>query len=182
MNFINNIRLKIGNYQFLKRLARLQRRRHVINLRDAKTVGILYDATEEHEYQMICDFVRNLQNDGKTVKALGYINYNIIPHYCIPKLSFDYFLKKEVNIWYVPSNKFIDNFINSDYDILIDLTIKNFFPIQYISGLSKARFKVGRDGEDHVDYYDFMFRLSENTTLPEYMKEIVNYLTIIQAG
>ena len=179
IGFLKTPREKIGRYIFNKNLTKLKRRRVVHNLESAKTIGLLYDATDEQEYAIICNLVKILQNDNKTVKALGYLNYNIIPHYCIPKLSFDYFIMKDVNFFYIPNNSFVEDFIKNDFDILIDLSVKDFFPFQYIAGMSNAKFKVGRDGINHSKYYDFMLNINEEITLKEYIKQICEYLTIL---
>ena len=165
IGFLKTPREKIGRYILNKNLSKLKRKRIVHNLESAKTIGLLYDATDEQEYAVICELVKNFQNENKIVKALGYLNYNIIPHYCIPKLSFDYFIMKDIGFFYIPNNTFVDDFIKNDFDILIDLSIMDFFPFQYISGMSKAKFKVGRDGENHSKYYDFMLNINEKIFL-----------------
>ncbi len=177
--FLKTPREMIGRYFFNKSIDRIQRNRVVHNLDTAKTIGFLYDATDEKEYLTVCDLVKSFQNNNKNIKALGYLNYPIIPHYCIPKLSFDYFTQKDINIFYIPTNSFIDDFVKKDFDILIDLSLKDFFPFHYISGISKAKFKVGKDGKNHSLYYDLMFKVDDEILLKDYIKQICNYLLIL---
>ena len=178
-SFLKTPREKFGRFFFNRDHGKVMRQRAVYNLETAKTIGLLYDATDEKEYHTICEFVKSLQNDNKTVKALGYLNYNIIPHYCIPKLSFDYFIMKDISLFYIPNNTFIEDFLKNDFDLLIDLTTKDFFPIQYIAGMSKAKFKVGRDGVNHSNYFDFMLNVNESISLNEYISQICKYLTLL---
>jgi hypothetical protein len=150
-----------------------------MNLSDAKTIGIVYDASEEDKYSVVSDFVRYFQNNQKTVKALGFVNYNRLPHYCFPKLSYDYFTKRDLNWYFKPSTSRVKDFMNEEFDIVIDLCMHDCFPLNYVSGLSKAKFKVGRYGEKNSAIYDFMLNMNTTITLNDYMKEVIHYLSII---
>lgn len=179
MNFIDNIRQSIGNYFLKKDIAKVNRSRSIMNLDDAKTIGIVFNASEEATYCIVNDFVRFFQDNQKTVKALGFANFNRLPHYCFPKLTFDYFTKRDLNWYYKPGNSRVNDFINQEYDIVIDLCMHECFPLTYIFGLSKAKFKVGRFGEKYSDIYDFMLNVNHKISMESYIKEIIHYLSII---
>lgn len=179
MSFIDDIRRTAGNYFYKKDIAKVRRNRNIQNLADAKKIGILYDATDEKTHNIICDFVKYFQENLKVVKAIGYVNYPRLPHYCFPKLSFDYFTKKDLNWYYKPRTERIQDFINEEYDIVIDLSMKDCFPLQYIAGLSHSKFKVGRYGNRYSCVYDFMLDVNENITLEKFIKECIHYLSIL---
>jgi hypothetical protein len=69
--------------------------------------------------------------------------------------------------------------MNEEFDIVIDLCMHDCFPLNYVSGLSKAKFKVGRYGEKNSAIYDFMLNVNPTITLNDYMKEVIHYLSII---
>jgi hypothetical protein len=179
VNIIDNIRQEFGNYFFRKELKKVRNNRQIMNMNDAKTIGLVYDASDEVTYGIVSEFVRFFQESQKTVKAFGYVNYNRLPHYCFPKLSYDYITKRDLNWYMKPKNTKATDFINEEFDILIDLCIHDCFPIKYVSCASKAKFKVGKYGEKHSAIYDFMLNVDKTISLEEYIKEITHYLNLI---
>ena len=74
MQFIEDIKQKIGQLVFQKELKTNKRLKSVCNLDDAKSVGILYDATSEEQIKIIQPFVSYFFDLKKDVTALGYVN------------------------------------------------------------------------------------------------------------
>ena len=95
----------------------------------------------------------------------------------MPMLQFDFFFLKDLNWYYKPQNYIIKNFVEKDYDILINFCDDSCIPIKYLAGSSKAKFKVGKY-QENVDLYDMMLDVKENT-LAALIKEIHHYLNII---
>jgi hypothetical protein len=136
-----------------------------MNLEDARSIAIIYNASDEVTYNIVSDFVKYFRDRQKSVKTMGFVNYNRLPHYCFPKLSYDYFTKRDLNWYYKPSNIRVTDFIKEEFDILIDLSMTDCFPLNYIAGLSKAKFKVGRFGNKYSNIYDFMLNVDNKITL-----------------
>ncbi|MCB0381269.1 MAG: hypothetical protein KDD24_08430, partial [Flavobacteriales bacterium] len=61
MSPIKKIQLKVGRFNLAKEKKKLNRKTISCNLETAKTVGILYNATQKEE----CDVVKNLVIDLK---------------------------------------------------------------------------------------------------------------------
>lgn len=179
MHFIDNIRQKFGNYFFLKDISKVSRNRNIINLDDARNIALVYDASDESTYAIVSDFVRFFQDNQKIVKAFGFVNYSHLPHYCFPKLSYDYITKSDLNWYFKPRNSKANDFINEEFDILINLCMDDCFPLKYLSGLSKAKFKVGKFDDKNDSIYDFMLNVDQNISLDLYFKEAIHYLSII---
>jgi len=177
VSIINLVKDKVGIFLLKKELDRIRRNRKPERFSKIKTIGILYLVPEEKEFPFISDFVKFLQDNCKVVKALGYTNSDYIPHYCFPKLTYDYFTKKNINWYGKPSHKFVDDFIKTDYDLMIDLNTRNIFTINYIGYLCQAKFKVGMMNDNNVKHYDLMMNVPENIALPDYIPQIKHYLT-----
>ena len=182
MLLFENIRNKIGNYYFKNDITFLKRKKITTNLNKAKYIGILYIVEDEKQYQKICDFIKSLQDERKEVKAIGFVNNKVIPHFCYPKIAYDYFTLKDLNWFMKPSNTFVNDFINKEFDMLIDLSIDKCFSLQYIAGISKAKFKVGRYGINPLNFYDLMIQVENNIKLEDYIKHIRHYLTILNSN
>ena len=151
----------------------------MVNLEVAKRIGILYTLDDVPMYNMVSGFVTQLQQEHKEVKALGYVrNKNLISRF-LPKLSYDYFSKKDINLFFIPIHSKVKDFIGKDFDILIDLSLQDNFPLKYISGLSRAFCRVGKYSEENTDYYDLLFDVNPALSLNDYIKQITHYLTVI---
>lgn len=173
------IRILIGKYNLKKELPRIIRKRKMINLKDARKIGILYILDEVPDYDRVSEFVAKLQHDRKEVKALGFVKNKSLISRFLPKLSYDFFSKKDLNFFYKPFHNNIKDFIEKEFDILIDLSIKDSLPLKYISGLSVALCKVGRFSDEDLACFDLMIDVRKGTGISEYIEQVVHYLSII---
>lgn len=159
--------------------ARSSREKRIYNLTQATKVGILYYCKDEETYEKISKFVKKLQGAGKTVKALGYVESKSLTGQFLPKLSYDYLYPNGLNWNYKPVSVQAKDFIDSNYDILIDLSLEESVPLLYITALSKASFKAGLQSKNRSNYLDLMISLPEDGELEELMKQVHHYLTEI---
>jgi hypothetical protein len=173
------LRTIAGNYFLKEELLKTGRERKITNLKDAKKIGVLYTLDDVPEYEIVSEFVSRLQHDHKEVKALGFVkNKNLVSRF-LPKLSYDFFSKKDLNWFFKPFHSKVKDFIEKEFDILIDLTMKDSLPLKFISALSMAHCRVGRYSEANRVCYDIMIDLTKPMTLNEYILQIIHYLTVI---
>jgi len=178
-NMFRKIRSLIGLHYFKKELEFTSRNRKLVNLRDAKKIGILYNLDDVPDYDVVAEFVTQLQHDRKEVKALGFVkNKNLVSRF-LPKLSYDFFSMKDINWFYKPVKQKVMDFMQKDFDLLIDLDMKDSLPLKYISGLSMSMCRVGRFSEASIPCYDLMLNVESSTSISEFIKQITHYLTII---
>jgi hypothetical protein len=152
------------------------------NLGDAKRIGILYTLNDVPDYERVSEFVSKLQGDHKEVKALGFVkNKNLIQRF-LPKLSYDFFSNKDLTWFYKPIHTQVRDFIEKEFDLLIDLSLHDSFPLKYISGLSKAMCRVGKFSEENAEYYDLMIDLKPSMSSEDYLGQVQHYLTVIKTN
>ena len=175
--FIEHIKQRVGDFVFKRDLKHNNRKRQVHNLQTAKSIGILYDATEIDDMLLVSEFANELFKRKKEVKALGFVNKNELTHHHMPMLQFDFFFLKDLNWYYKPQNYIIKNFLEKDYDILINLCTSNCVPVKYLAGGSKAKFKVGKYEHD-LSIYDMMIDVKKDT-LSALINEVKHYLDLI---
>lgn len=178
MSYLEDFKTKIGQIVFQNQLKSNKRKKEVCNLDSAKSIGILYDATNEEQINQIQPFVSYFFNLKKDVKALGYVNAKKLLYCHTPKLQYDFFYLKDLNWYKKPQNYIIDNFIKKEYDILINLCDSSCIPIKYLVASSVARFKIGKH-ENGYEIYDLMISLKEDKSLEKLMSEIQHYLQLI---
>ncbi|MAW30558.1 MAG: hypothetical protein CMD15_01435 [Flavobacteriales bacterium] len=178
MQFIEDFKQKVGKWVFLRELKNNKRLKSVCNLSNAKSIGILYDATNESQINEIKPFIDYFFKLKKEIKALGFVNDKQFSFCHSPKLQYDFFNIKDLNWYYKPQNYIIDNFIQKEYDILINLCDSSVIPIKYLVASSIARFKIGIF-EENYQIYDFMISLNDDKSVVKLMSEIKHYIEMI---
>ena len=177
MGLIKQIHNYFWHRYYDRELAKLNRKKEIINIEQAGNIGILLNVVNVKTYEKASDFVKYLQDKGKNVKVLGFINNKTIPYYCHPKLAYDYFTTKDLNWYKRPSNHFVNDFMRLNFDLCINLDLHYLKPLQYVSGLSMARLKVGPWSEDSEKFFDLMIKIDDKDDLSEYVKQVDYYLS-----
>lgn len=180
MNFINRLKNTIGDYTFEKKFQRLHRKVKAVNLKDALYIGIIYDATTEENCHKIRNWIKTLREDKKKVKALGFINAKTFQAHHLAKLEFDFFSSADLNWFNHSKSPILDNFIKTEFDILLDLNFDNCKPAYYIAGLSLSTFKVGRLSPTTKRSHDLLIDINQsNANMDYFISQAQHYLQLI---
>ncbi len=172
-----NLRHKIAHHLFLREFKNHHANRHLVTFDDAKSIGILYDSSNEKHFELIRKYVKEIRDTHhKEVLALGYYDQVELPPMRFSKLGLDFFTKKNLNWYFKPITPIVRNFVNHEFDILIDLHTGNSIPFRYIVAMSKARFKIGKYEKAAADFYDFMISTGEQLTMTQFIEQINHYL------
>ncbi len=178
---LGRIRETVGQYYFKTDASKAGHPRRMVNLKEARSVGILYTLDDVPDYEVVEKFVSELQHDHKEVKALGFVtNKNLITRF-LPKLSYDFISRKDLTWYMKPVHTTVKDFIDKEFDILINLCAVDFFPFHYISGLSNAFCRVGYYSDHNLAFYDLMIEHRQGIPVAEYIEQIRHYLTIINS-
>ncbi|MEE4196101.1 MAG: hypothetical protein V2I54_00525 [Bacteroidales bacterium] len=175
---MRNIKRSIGKLSLKKNLRKNRRQLRVHNFNTAQTVGILFNSPDEESFRIVKDFLSFLSNNNLKVIALGYVPEKKIPENLLLRKGINFFCKKDLTWYYKPKNESVNQFILQDFDLLIDLSLKEYFPLYYIGQLSNASFKIGRQPEKY-QYQDLMIDIGKNHSIDYLIEQIKHYLTII---
>jgi hypothetical protein len=170
-----------------KGIASLERNRKLININSAGSVGIIFELKDDAVYYGIQKYFQKLQENKIRVKALGYTSNKYITSKFLPVLSFDFFDNRQVNWLSIPKIKCAQDFIDTDFDICINIAPEDIFPLKYIAALSKSRLKVGAYGKDMpstkykelTTIYDIMFLAEDDHDQIVFLDQIHEYLTML---
>jgi len=176
---IQHIREKYAKSFLLKQINERTRIQKPIKLVNARTVALLYYLPDEATYKIMESILGRLYELNLKVRVVSYTDQKFYPHYFIPKISQDIITGKDVNWRLQPQKPFIEEFINTEYDILIDLSLEDHQPLLYCAALSKAGLKVGRFQEDHELYYDLMIHTGPDETIDSFATQVIHYLSRI---
>lgn len=179
MSIITNIRTKIGNTLLEKEKAAVQRSPMFVNLNDARTVAILFEAASQEDFDLVKRYVLYLREMRKKVKVIGYFNSKEVPQMAYSRLEYDFFAQKHLNWHMKPVDISVSNFIDEEYDILIDLNIHDQFPLKYIATMSRAKCKVGRTFPGSNKVYDLTIEHTPGKSLKSFLRQVDTYLLMI---
>jgi hypothetical protein len=146
-------------------------------------VGIVYVAPDEQAHAQVRNYVKKIKEELgiHRIQCLGYVDDKMMPHYMGAKLHFDAINQKDLNWYRIPGGNTVNNFIAEEHDVLIDLTLTDYLPIQYIVAKSRARFKVGRWGDSNRHFLDMMIDMAGANSLPQLIAQIDRYLLMINS-
>lgn len=179
MKTIQNIREKFAKSFLLKQINETKRNQKPINLENARTVALLYYLPDEATYKTMEIILAKINDLNLKVRVVAYTDQKFYPHYFIPKISQDILTAKDVNWRLQPQKPFVKEFIETEYDILIDLSLGDYLPLLYCAALSKAGLKVGRFQEDHELFYDLMIHAGPEETIDSFATKVIHYLSRI---
>ena len=182
MSIINGIKDWLGRRALVREV--LPDRRPIArNLAEAGKVGIVYYGGDEASYHHVRNYVKKLKEELgiHRIMALGYTKEKVLPQHLHPKLNFDAICQRDLNWYRIPGGNTVNNFITEEHEILIDLTLEDHFPLQYIVARSRARFKVGRYGDTNKRFLDMMIDMAGSQSLPQLITQTDRYLMMINA-
>lgn len=176
---IEKLKSVYGGIRLKRESGALIRDRKNPDIHRARKIGILYDATERETFYKVREFFKDLKEIGKEPYALGYIGFNEVTFHPLARPETDYFFRNQLNWYMKPAGPVIDNFIREPFDILINLTMSDIYPIDYIAALSKAGLKIGREDSAIAYCYDMRFKLSEEDDEKSFAYIIIHCLNQI---
>lgn len=174
MEAIKKLKVRLAK-AFLRKKAKPKREITFHNFETVKTIGILFNATQIDDWELVKQYIRYLKENGKKVKAIGYFNSPALPEFSYSKLDYDYFCNKNVGLLLKPDISFSESFINNEFDLLVDLNIYEDFPLYYMAALSSAKFKIGKY-KNRSQVHDLMIELEVGKGLKYFMRNIDHYI------
>lgn len=177
MSTFNNIKSKFGKFNLKKRLKNQKRKVITHNFKTAQSAGILFSSPDEHSFNAVKDFLSFLSSNDMKVYALGYVPSKKIPQQFLMRKGINFYCNTDLNWYYKPKNELVEQFINQDFDILFDLSINEYFTVNYVGSLSKARFKIGVQNSN--PYQDLVIDIKKNKSVDYLIEQIKHYLNIL---
>ena len=175
---IKKVKSAISDLLF-KRIQRNDRAMTPVNIKKAKTVGMIYKADDEGVAELVKRYVKHLNSYPCKVSTLGYYPGKELPHDVMPKLGFDYFCDAQIGWNLKPAGVEVENFINEPFDILIDTSLVEDKSIRFATVESQAKFKIGYSKLSYGDFLDLSIQLPGDVNHRELMKNIDRYLHLI---
>lgn len=177
MKLTKKIRAKLGQLKFQNDLQKIKMKHEVVSFDEAVKIGLLYDATDERDYEVVKAYVKQIRSTyKKEILALGYVDKKVLPPGQFAQYGLDFFTKKDLDFRLIPKDPIVQNFINEKFDILVNFNSGKCFPLHYISAMSHARFRIGRFDRRYMNCYDMMVQITDDPPIKNVIEEIQVFL------
>ena len=145
-----------------------------------KKVMILFESDVLERNTQIKQLVRELQADGKTVTAWGFVNKKqvtsaILRDYRVLGLQ-------DVNVLGKPKDHELQDLRSEHFDLVISLNVNNLMPLRYLNLYANADFRVGMVSDEPYEN-NFMVAVPDDKRDLVYLfDQIMLYLRKINAA
>ncbi len=179
--FLQKIRLRAQQKSLALRASQQKIERRRLDTDAAKTVGILFDATQAAHQEQVLHFAEQLIKKGKKVRLLGYIHAPTPKKVEGAKLNFPHFYKNEMSSSGTLKSTVAEDFIQQKFDVLFGLYPNSQFALDYVGAASLAYSKIGPHCEQFPDGYDLMIDAGQNADLQHFIKQLNFYTHQLQS-
>ncbi|HTF17932.1 MAG TPA: hypothetical protein VK658_07660 [Chryseolinea sp.] len=130
----------------------------------ARQVGVLFSVEDKAKHEVVKDFIRKFEQDGKQVKVMEYL----APDKQNFEFKFDFFTENDVSIWGKITSSGALKFADTPFDYLFYLDTEPNPLLVHLLVRSKARCRVGRQWDNGLPYFEFMVQS------PDSVKELAD--------
>jgi len=153
---------KIAAYLFRKKLVQFSknvtRTKAFVNYDWAKSILLLFESNYSERNPETKRIIEQLQLDGKKVTAIGYVEKKQIVTPAYPDFRILY--TKDHNIFQKPESSVLTFVQENEFDLLIDITNREFLPLMYVALYANAKCKSGMK-KSEADLFDFSIDINE---------------------
>lgn len=128
--------------------------------------------------------IDNKENIEKNISSLfGNKSYFSFLYFIADKKKnidseMSYYCLDDINLFYIPNNDVIQNFLSKKYDVMLLVSFENSLHLQYIVNKSEAIFKIGFSTTNIINsLFDICLETKSDTN--SYLSEINKTLKII---
>lgn len=159
-----------------KKSVKTKRHKMLFDFASAKYIGVLCSPKDEVTTRYIKDFLQYLSQKDIQYSVFGYFDGKNIPDNFLYWKGIDFITHKDLNFFFMPKYQMVEKFVQAPFDMLIDCSIANYFPVEYITQLSVAKCKVGMMRESD-SCYDLMIDIHKNQTVEYFLNNLEIYLS-----
>lgn len=180
MKLIDDLKNYIGRWQLNREVKKAHKKNKRLSLEQAQHIGIVYNAESKENEQTVNQYANDLRAEGKKVFLLGYVNLKQLPQSKKFLLNSEFFWKEKLNGINLPIKGKIGQFLQLEFDLLLNLYHEPLLPMQAIAAYSNARYRVGAQMEDGLNYYDAIIDTGSKKDLRYLIEQMDFYLRNIK--
>jgi hypothetical protein len=170
------------HYLITRHIKRRKKPNAGMSLSKAEKIGIATALEDIESFNEVIKLKKELERQNKKVSVLGYYPFKAAPEFYKTQMQADVFSTRDLNFLGIPGNVFTKDFLERKYDILIDFSLNEYPPLQYIVTLSQASIKAGRYCKKMVPVYDFLIKKPAGATTANFIEILMAYLSKINTS
>lgn len=124
----------------------------------ARNVGVLFSVEDKAKHEVVKDFIKKLEHDGKQVKVMEYLP----PDKQNFEFKFDFFTENDISFWGKITSANALKFAETPFDYLVYLDTEPNPLLMHLLARSKAKCRVGRQWDNSPSYFEFMVQAPPN--------------------
>lgn len=132
--------------------------RKILEYDRIKTMAFLVDGSDPLALRELLNNLHRFEKDGKKISYLGYVKK--LPPFENEEIF--WITRKDLNWIGIPTTKKIKHFIEREFDVIINTSMKTIRPLEYVSTYSKAGLRIGKFDDKKTFCYDFMMHTNNN--------------------
>ncbi len=140
----------------------------------AVSIGIIFTVEDRKKHDEIKNLIRKFEQDGKQVKALGYLP----PHQENYEFLFDFFTYREISFWGNITANSANTFAETPFDFLLYLDNQPNELILNIVARSKAKCRIGKFWDQGEPFFEMM--IESNGDAKTLIDELYRYTTALR--
>lgn len=183
MELFRRLRLRAGRALMSGKLSKHKRKPYYSDFNSIRSIGLVWDASKPEDFLLLSKFHQKMSALNIETEILGYYPAKVLPNQYTAIRFLTCLKKQDLDFFYRPVSGEAGKFISKSFDVLIDLNFRKIFPLEYISSLSHAKFKVGLPGTDpQMSPFDLMISLKNPVSTDPYLEQVLVYLEMIKSG
>jgi len=162
------IKEKIARKWLSKKAKTIQRIPEIPDLGLVKRIGVLWQPEQKEAFHYLQDYFnkkqvvfRHLCVYTENIELTDELN-NLTP--------------KDLNWLGFPKPGKVDNFMEMNFDVLLNIAMKQNITLDYLTLVTKAKFKVGGGQADMENYFDLNINIGQNQNALYLAEQQVFYL------
>ncbi len=187
-SFLQKIIVFLFNRRLKKHLHISNREKRFVNYQSARSVILLFESDYNEKNPEIRQIIQSFYADGKKVMAWGFVDKKEVSTAILP--DFRILHSKDADFTQFPEHTYLRELEELSFDLLIDLTVSEIKPLQYIALYANAACKVGTHNQ--AGMYDMLIDVSQikadnleneiETTSAQIFNHLIFYLKSIQTN
>lgn len=158
---------KYARKKLARMVARINRYRVVPDVSTAKVIGVIWQPSQKDAFTWLKSyFVRD---------QIIFRGFCVFEEMASPHPDANALTVKELNWWGLPRHEKVSEFVDMNFDILLNIALSQNLALDYITALSQAKFKVG-SSTDVSNYFDLNINIGENNDALYLAKQQIFYL------
>ncbi len=176
MNLIDQVKKTAGNRVLKQAIAKGAASAEPVTFETAAKFAILFYVRTEPEMVAVNDLIAFLWEHKKSTIVLGATNGFPVPKSRYTNMNFTQLKEDEFDWRQIPGGYRILNYLDNEFDVLIDMSQEDYLPVNYLLAMTKAKIKVGRYDRNSHGLYHFMLDTWQKPDIYNFTEQVKQYL------